>query len=326
MERNRDDLAASRSGLLPVNAVEPRPRTMENALFDPTEEDRDTDKLDGIASRHHSPGHNKNDTFPISPTYEDIEEELQRARRTKGRPLPNPPLDQINDPLAESWLCASPSFSPSHSVQPPPSHAMAYPHISPYALETWGLGQGTTTNHNPAHSFHIPHPRAAPDKNLEQSALPCALSYQLNHLNGIPPHRSSNFFKGMNRTIALPSRDMQMSESNIFSRTMLKQSPSILSRAVTEPLSNFGTLPVIPRREKKRNRLFSAKKKQQQKKLSTKVNKKPEPLPYEVPTKPQQVRATQDEESKYDLNVSVTEGVPRPQTSTPKKKPGMTNQ
>ena len=67
LEQNQDELMAGKSGLLHNNAVEPRPRTMENALFDPTEEDRDVDEVDHFFRR--SPAHN--DSFPTSPTYEE---------------------------------------------------------------------------------------------------------------------------------------------------------------------------------------------------------------------------------------------------------------
>ena len=265
----------------------------------------------------------------MSPTYEDIEEEIHKADRARHRPLPSPPLvsphlDQITDP----WLSASPSFTPSHSIQPT-QLSMAYPHITPYAASTWGMGESMVSN-SVHPSFLIPHPKPAPDKNLEQSTLPCALSYQPNCRNGIPPHRSSNFFK---RTVALPGHMTRDTDSDIFGHSVLKTSPSILSRAVSEPASNFGTLPVIPRREKKRNRFFSASKKQQQQTKpkttkNTKTTKKPEPLPYEVPTKPKDLITVIEEESKDDELTAMlveTESVPRPQTSTPKKKPGMTN-
>ena len=313
LEQNRDEVAAGRSGLLHNDPVEPHPRTMENALFDPTKEDGDTDMVDRFFA--HSP--TRNDSFPTSPTYEEIDKELRKAGRTNTRPLPSPPLDPITDAsILDPWLSASPSFSPSHSMQPPAS--MIYPHINPYSTPAWGMGTGPAPNH-PMHPLLLPHPKPAPSKTLEHSTLPCALSYQLNYQNGIPPHRSSNFFRQMKRTIALPStlsRDSQMSDSDIFRHSMMKTSPSILSRAMTEPLSTSSTIQVIPRREKKRkNRLFSGKKRQ------SRTGKKPEPLPYEVPTKPLEVIVAEDESQEEDSTAMETENLSRPQTSTPKMKP-----
>ena len=307
---------AGKSGLLHNNAVEPRPRTMENALFDPTEEDRDVDEVDHFFRR--SPAHN--DSFPTSPTYEELEDEIRKFNRHKTRPLPSPPLDQITDPSGDNWLSASPSFSPSHSVHPP-ALSVIYSQAPPYSFETWGLGTGGIhPPHVTAQPFHIPHPKPALNKNLEQATVPCGMSYPINYQNGIPPHHSSNLFKQMmmKRTIALPgqlSRSSQMSDFDLHGHSMMKTSPSILSKALTEPLSisNCSTLQrVIPPREKKRNHFFSGRKKQ-----AKKSKKKREPLPYEVPSKALEVIVSESE-SKEDT--SEKEDVPRPQTSTPKQK------
>ena len=326
LEQSKEELAASKSGLLPNDAVEPHPRTMENALFDPNnedgEEDRDMDIIDHFSRIRRTLIHHdeKANGFPMSPTYEEIDKEIQRTNRTKARPLPSPPLDQITDSLADPWMSESMSFSPTHSI-PPPALSMVYPHIAPYGSTAWEVGSRVTQHHHPVqHSFHIPHPKPASNRNLEQSTLPCALSYQLSYHNGIPPHHSSNFFKQMKRTVALPSqmsRSSQASDSNIYGHSLMRPSPSILSRAMSEPLSN--TLQVIPRRERKRNRFFSGKKKQSKKSKKQKA----QPLPYEIPSRILEVVA-ENESTKEDLTEMETESVPRPQTSTPKKKsPGI---
>ena len=313
------ELVASKSGLLPNDAVEPHPRTMENALFDPNndeEEERDMDITDHFFRARRSPKHHNVTTngFPMSPTYEDIEEEIQRANRSKARPLPSLPVDQITESLADPWMSEM-GFSPTHSI-PPPALSMVYPHINPYGSGAWELASNATSHHHPAQLFHIPHPKPASDRNLERSTLPCALSYQLSYHNGIPPHHSSNFFKQMKRTVALPSqmsRGSQASDSDIYGHSLMRPSPSILSRAMSEPLSN--TLQVIPPRERKRNRFFSWKKKKSKKSKK----QKGQPLPYEVPRKILEVVA-EDESVKEDLTEMETETAPRPQTSTPKKK------
>ena len=275
------------------------------------------DITDHFFRAHRSPKHHSMTTngFPISPTYEDIDEEIRRASRSKARPLPSLPVDQITESLADPWMSEM-SFSPTHSI-PPPALSMVYPHVTPYGSAAWEVGASPAHQHHPVHSFHIPHPKPASDRNLERSTLPCALSYQLNYQNGIPPHHSSNFFKQMKTTVALPSqmsRGSQASDSDIYSHSLMRPSPSILSRAMSEPLSN--TLQVIPPREKKRNRLFSWKKKQTKK---TK-KQKGQPLPYEIPRRILEVVA-EDESTKEDLTEWMeAETAPRPQTSTPKKK------
>lgn len=312
-ERYRDEVAAGKNGLLHNNPVEPNLRTMENGFFDATEEDGGTDMVDLFSL--HSPKHNS--SFPTSPTYEEIDKEFRKADRTKTRPLPSPPLDQITD---DPWLSASPSFTPSHSIQHP-ALSMIYPRVNSHApsVSGWGMEHGAAPHH-PMHPFLIPHPKPAPTKTLEHSTLPCAMSYQLNYQNGIPPHRSSNYFRQMKRTIALPStmsRDSQTSDSDIYRHSLMKMSPSILSRAVSEPVSTSSALQVIPRREKKkRNHLFSGKKKQSRK------SKKPEPLPYEVPTKHMEVIGAEEKSQEEDKsNTMETEDISQPETSAPTKKP-----
>ena len=297
---------------------------MENALFDPNneeeeDEERGTDITDHFFRARRSPKHHNVATngFPTSPTYEDIDEELRRGNRSKARPLPSLPVDQITESMTDPWMSEM-GFSPSHSILPSvPS--MVYPHVNPYgsSAHAWELASNATatTHHHSVQPFHIPHPKPASDKNLERSTLPCALSYQLSYHNGIPPHHSSNFFK---RTVALPNQNMsrgaQASDSNIYGHSLMKTSPSILSRAISEPLSS--TLQVIPPREKKRNRFFSWKKKSQSKKSK---KQKGQPLPYEVPRKVLEV-VEEDESVKEDLTEMETETASRPQTSTPKKK------
>ena len=312
LERNSDEVVAGKNGLLHNNPVDLHPCTMEHTLFDTTEEDRGTDMVDHFSlrpSRH-------NGFLPTSPTYEEIDKEFRKADRTKTRPLPNPPLDQITDVSVDPWLSASPSFTPSHSIQHP-TLSMMYPHVKSYApsVSGWGMGPSAAPHH-PTHPFLIPHPKPAATKTLEHSTLPCALSYQLNYQNGIPPHRSSNYFRQMKRTIALPStmsRNSQSSDSDIFRHSLMRTSPSILSRAMSEPVSTSSALQAIPPREKKkRNHLFSGKKKK------SKKSKKPEPLPYEVPTKTLEVIVDEDSSQEGDkLNALETE---RSELITPKKK------
>ena len=322
LEQNKEELAASKSGLLPNDAVEPIPRTMENALFDPNndeeEEERDMDVTDRFFRARHSPKHHNvaTNSIPMSPTYEDIDEEIQRANRSKARPLPSLPIDQITESaLTDPWMSEM-GFSPTHSIRPP-ALSMVYPHVNPYGPPAWDLASNAASHHQPVQPFHIPHPNPASDRNLERSTLPCALSYQLSYHNGIPPHHSSNFFKQTKRTIALPSqlnRGSQASDSDIYGHSLMRPSPSILSRAISEPLSN--TIQVIPPRDRKRNRFFSWKKKPQSKKSK---KQKGQPLPYEVPRRILEV-VVEDESVKEDLTEVETERAPRPQTSTPKKK------
>lgn len=274
------------------------------------------DITDHFFRARHSPKHHNMTTngFPMSPTYEDIDEEIRRANRSKARPLPSLPVDQLTESVTDPWMSVI-GFSPTHSI-PPPALSMVYPHVTSYGSAAWEAGASPAHQHHPVHSFHIPHPKPASDRNLERSTLPCALSYQLNYQNGIPPHHSSNFFKQMKRTVALPSqmnRGSQASDSDIYGHSLMRTSPSILSRAISEPLSN--TLQVIPPRERKRNRFFSWKKKQSKK---TK-KQKGQPLPYEVPRRILEV-VVEDESTKEDLTEMGSETAPRPQTSTPKKK------
>lgn len=324
LERDKEELAASKSGLLPNDGVEPHPRTMENALFDPNDgdeedEERDTDITDHFFRARHSPKHHNVSTngFPMSPTYEDIDEEIRKASRSKSRPLPSLPVDQLTESIADPWMSGM-GFSPTHSI-PPPALSTVYSHVNPYVSAAWEFASNAPSHHHPVQPFHLPHPKPASDRNLERSTLPCALSYQLNYHNGIPPHHSSNFFK--QRTVALPSqmsRAPQASDSDIYGHSTMRNSPSILSRAMSEPLSS--TLQVIPPRERKRNRFFSLKKKSPSKKSK---KRKGQPLPYEVPTRILEVVA-EDEDVKEDLTETEAETAPRPQTSTPKKKlPGI---
>ena len=268
---NDDELEAGRSGLFQNNMIEPHPRTVQNTLYKSDDEFEDSGSPD---HRSHSPlrTHRKNYTdyveephhFTIhtSPTYESIASpnplDSPIKQSPKHRPLPSPP----HSPYAGT-------------IQPP----MVFPHIVPYRND-WSRNSNIH-NHYPS-QHHKPPMR----KNLQHTSIPVAWTYKAHYRNGIPPHRSSNFFKRFKSHHSLQRQGHPNSG--------LKQSPSVISKTHSEPVP-FAFQPagrnIIPPRDVSKTnvkqRLFKERKwgwrKSSSKTKKQEVKTAPEPLPYEIP-------------------------------------------
>ena len=211
---NEDLLSAGRSGLIQNDMIEPRPRTVENVLYESGSEQGEAENDFAELQRPHdsrrhavqhqqSPQHIK-----ASPTYESIP--IANVIDAPGHPLPEPPSQS---PISYHHMAARPS-------------GMLHPMYTPFG-RMW-------RNHN--HSFNSalsPHPlhRIGLRKNLEQVSVPCVWSYS-NQSNGIPPHRSSKFFKRLQRNFPKLNHQRLVQTQSV---STIKQSPSMVSGTYSEP-------------------------------------------------------------------------------------------
>ena len=277
---NEDLLAAGKSGLMQNDMIEPRPRTVENVLYESGSEQGDAENDVPVLqrphdSRRHAFQHQRSRSpqhITASPTYESIP--TVNAIDAPGHPLPEPP----------SQL----PISYHHMARPT---GMLHPMYTPFG-QMW-------RNHN--HSFNSalsPHPfhRIGLRKNLDQVSVPCVWSYS-NQSNGIPPHRSSKFFKRLQRNFPKLNHHRLVQTHSV---STIKQSPSTVSGAYSEPTPYaerlFAQRPIPTRqvgKAKPSRTPFVAKSKGVEKFQSPKHNKQIVfPQPYEVP-KPAAINSKQ---------------------------------
>lgn len=217
---NRDLLEAGKSGLLQNDAIEPRPRTMDNMLYE-SESDQDEDLLNELAVSRSSPirsrgEHSKNTTQQEAVhSFEEPTENGKRKSDSTHLPLP-PPSFPFPPP---------PMFMPMMYLPVNQNHYMK---MSPSFVS--------------AHSFQsLPHPRSLKKPGLSHTSTPCIMSYT-KPTNGIPPHPSSKFFQKIcdaklgKRKLSNPSRPR--------AKSRLKKSPTLESRAHSEP-THYATIPEL---------------------------------------------------------------------------------
>ena len=213
---NEDLLAAGKSGLLQNDMIEPRPRTIENLLYESDPESGDSEENDspmphkvyGYGSMaKHQQSRQLQQHIPQSPTYESI------ATRD-GVDAPGHPLPELPPQLP---------FNHHHA-------GMMHPMYTPFGLK-W------RDRHPSSQSFPNPKPNLHPKglrRNLEQASVPCVWSYS-RQANGIPPHRSSKFFQRLQRNFPKLNHQRLVHSSQTRSVSTIKQSPSMASETHSEP-------------------------------------------------------------------------------------------
>lgn len=186
--------------------IEPRPRTVENFLYESDSESEENmlQKVHGSMTKHQQL------RIPQSPTYESID--TGDVLDAPGHPLPELP---------------SPPFNYDHMMGPT---GMMHPIYTPFGLKWRG-------RHPSSQSFQIRKPNLHPKalrRNLEQTSVPCVWSYS-RQANGIPPHRSSKFFQRLQKNFPNLNHQRLVHSSQTRSVSTIKQSPSMVSGTHSEP-------------------------------------------------------------------------------------------
>lgn len=177
-EHNRDLLEAGKSGLLHNNAIEPRPRTMDNMLYQSESDEEE----DGLVMKRASPARYEEEHPTTNAVVDDPKKDEEKSPDIM--PLPPPP---------PSFPC--PIFMPI-----PPLMLSAAAH--PYPYMCLPVNQNNYVKMAPSfmsvHSFQstLPHPRTLKKPGLSHSSMPCIVSC-IKSTNGIPPHPSSKFFQNL---------------------------------------------------------------------------------------------------------------------------------
>ena len=179
-EHNRDLLEAGKSGLLHNNAIEPRPRTIDNMLYQ-----SESDEEDELVMKRASPARYEEE----HPTTNAVVDDPDKDEKSSDiMPLPPPP-----PPPPPSFPC--PIFMPIPPLMPSAA-------VHPYPYMYLPLDQNNYVKMAPSfmsvHSFQstLPHPRTLKKPGLSHSSVPCIVSC-IKSTNGIPPHPSSKFFQNL---------------------------------------------------------------------------------------------------------------------------------
>ena len=231
-EHNKDQLEAGKSGLLQNDPIEPRPRTIENMLYESGSEDEEEIMREIATSktslhRARKKQSRRADTEEeVSHIYEDLPHRDDGKRSTRS-PLPPPPTVPLPPPPPTFYMPFPPMLPPPMPVHP--YHQMYLPYDKNSYMKVSPSFMSARTQQQ-----SLPHPHSLKQPGLSHTSIPCIRSYGKS-TNGIPPHPSSNFFQNMHdgrgkkRKLSQPSRLLRAAKSK------LKKSPTVASRANSEP-------------------------------------------------------------------------------------------
>ena len=217
-------LAASKSGLLHNDPIEPHPRTIENMLYESeSEHGQETPRKKPVhkssPARTKQTGRKRTDPEEVSPIYEAVPEDMEKDP-VSSLPSPPPPPPFPFPPF------------PPYMPLPPMSQPVMHPYQHIYLPYGNGQFMKVSPSFMSARSSRtpLPHPRQLKKPGLAHASVPCIMSYT-RHTNGIPPHPSSRFFqklRGQLNNRKLPH----------FFPARMKKSPTVESRAHSEPAHN----------------------------------------------------------------------------------------
>ena len=225
---NKTQLEVEKSGLLSNDMLEPKPRTVKNALYQSDSEISEGEHEQGAPTTRRGVelkrmlGASKGAaTFANpSPIYESVEREDLATRH----------------PLYDSM----PHHSPLYMY--PPHLAMPHPAQFPYAWNRPVPGMMAPSlppgSNMPGFTRLIGRDRMnGLSKGLDNSSMPCVWSYGMRETKGIPPHSESNFFdSGVPTALQYPrmNRFKPIKRHNVRSSAK-KHSPTTLSQTQSEP-------------------------------------------------------------------------------------------
>lgn len=215
-EHNRDLLEAGKSGLLHNNAIEPRPCTIDNMLYQ-----SESDEEDELVMKRASPAGEEHPTTNVV-----VDDPEKDEKSSDVMPLPPPP--------PPSFPC--PIFMPI----PPPMPSAVHPYPYMYLPVDQTNFVKMAPSFMSVHSFQstLPHPRTLKKPGLSHSSMPCIASC-IKSTNGIPPHPSSKFFQNL--------RNVKFGKQKVSSNLPKpKKSKDRLTKPPTAEHTQQATAPDIP--------------------------------------------------------------------------------
>lgn len=187
-DHNRDLLEAGKSGLLHNNAIEPRPRTIDNMLYQ-SESDEDEDNL--VMNRASPAGDGKK-----HPMTNDVADDPVKDEKSSDV-LPLPPSSSFP-------FSPHPIFMPIPPLMPSAVHP--YPYMFLPIDQTHYAKMAPSFMSVQSFQSTLPHPRTLKKPGLSHSSMPCIVSC-IKSTNGIPPHPSSKFFQNL-RNVKLGKQNL----------------------------------------------------------------------------------------------------------------------
>ena len=220
-EHNKERLEAGKSGLLFNDAIEPRPRTMDNMLYE-SESDNDEElaKTKSSPSRsttkHTAPKENFN-----KPT-QDSEHVAADSAAFPTPPAPLPMFPFLPAPMFISY--------------PPMMHSYGNMFLPRDQNHRMNMSPSFTSSPTTLQS-RLPHPHSLKRPGLSHTSVPCIMSCTKS-TNGIPPHPSSNFFRNL--------RNTKFGKQRPHKKAEMKKSES---KACSEPTDYATIAEVLEKRE-----------------------------------------------------------------------------
>ena len=243
MEHNRDRLEAGRSGLLHNNAIEPRPRTMDNLLYESGSDKEAVIHTELAAASKKSHKHSQQRTEKDTEDFYVEEEVADRKRPTESAPfllspyhypmpsylLPPPPVFMAFPPMIPHLqMIPHPPIMP-HSP-PPPSKGNTFPHRpnqNPYIKPSSSF----TSAPGVQQQSLTPSPHSPLWPGVIQTSSAYTMSYTTS-ANGIPPHPSSRFFQSLREGGSLWKGKLSHAQAKLREG---RSPPTVNSRAISEP-------------------------------------------------------------------------------------------
>lgn len=184
-EHNRDRLEAGKSGLLFNDAIEPRPHTIDNMLYE-SESDNDMEILNELAKNKASPSISTMKQPEKTVDKDDLKEHTQEDQKAATAPFPALPVPLPTLPFLPAPMFISyPPMMHSYGNMFLQSDQNHYMKMAPSFMNSSATFQST-----------LPHPHSLRKPGLSHSSVPCIMSCTKS-TNGIPPHPSSKFFRNI---------------------------------------------------------------------------------------------------------------------------------
>ena len=235
-EHNRELLEASKSGLLQNDAIEPRPRTMDNMLYE-SGSDVEEELLNELAASKTSPTRSREKRPKLSAQQGEDHHVNKESAEDESVPAPLSPPPPPSVPFIPI---------PMYVPLPPMMSSSVHPYGNMYLPVDQNQYIKMCPSFMSANNFHsslphpssMPHPSSLKKPGLSHTSVPCILSYTKS-TNGIPPHPSSKFFKSIRN--AKLGKKIFSNPSRQHAKSRLKKSPTVESEAWSEP--HYATIP-----------------------------------------------------------------------------------
>ncbi|CAI8057294.1 hypothetical protein GBAR_LOCUS31230, partial [Geodia barretti] len=210
VEHNQDILKARKSGLLHNDAIEPRPRTMDNLLYE-SGSDKETETLTKLAAskRYMAQRNRGKDSSSHCFEGERVADKEKKLDNSAPFALQPDPLRSYPLPPATVFMPLPPMMShlPMMPLPPMMPHPpiMPLPPMTPHSNSYMSLpldahmksASSFTSAPGDPHRSSSPHPRSLTRLGQAQSSTRHCITTYTTYTSGIPPHPSSKFLQGL---------------------------------------------------------------------------------------------------------------------------------